>query len=221
MPTASGARRSARRHPRGSRQRRRAEAPRATRCAPYNDLAPSSRAPRKAPTSRRSSSSRSRNMGVLPPVPGFLAGLRELCDLARHPPDLRRGHDGLPRRYGGAQSSTASRPTSPARQGHRRRAAGRRLRRPARHHAAAGAARPGLSGGTLSGNPLAIGAGLATLKEIEVPGSTTSLAADDDSACRRPRGSRDARPASMLPRSRWAECSGSISRSTYLIRTTP
>ena len=52
------------------------------------------------------------NMGLVPPAPGFLAGLRELSRPARRAPRLRRGDDRLPRRVPAARRrSTASRPT--------------------------------------------------------------------------------------------------------------
>ena len=40
------------------------------------------------------------NMGVVPPAPGFLDGLRGLCDRTRQRVDLRRGHLGLSRLEG-------------------------------------------------------------------------------------------------------------------------
>ena len=94
------------------------------------------------------------NMNCIPPVPGFLEALREECTQARRGADLRRGDDGLPRREGrraGALRHQA-RPHH-ARQDRRRRHAGRRLRRPARHHGAHRAARPGLPGRHAVGQP--------------------------------------------------------------------
>ena len=45
------------------------------------------------------------NMGVVHPDLGFLAGLRELADRHRHPPDPRRGDHRLPRRAAAAPRS--------------------------------------------------------------------------------------------------------------------
>ena len=108
------------------------------------------------------------NMGVVPPEPGFLehaAGRDRRGRLAAHP---RRGDQrlpGRPRRRAGAARGRG-RPDRDG-QGARRRPAGGRLRRLAR---ADGADRPGrrrLPGGTLSGNPLAVAAGLATLRKLD------------------------------------------------------
>ena len=70
------------------------------------------------------------NMGVVPPEPGFLEGLRALCDAARGAPRLRRGDDGLSRAPG-RSADALRRQARPdyARQGHRRRAPGGGLRR--------------------------------------------------------------------------------------------
>ena len=46
------------------------------------------------------------NMGCVPPAPGFLEGLRELCDRARRAAHLRRGDDRVPRRPGAARSGS-------------------------------------------------------------------------------------------------------------------
>jgi hypothetical protein len=84
-------------------------------------------------------------------LPGRSArGLRPV----RFGADLRRGHDRLPRRArrrSGALRHQA-RPDR-ARQGHRRRDAGRRLRRQERNHVASVAARSGLSGRHPVGQP--------------------------------------------------------------------
>jgi glutamate-1-semialdehyde 2,1-aminomutase len=110
------------------------------------------------------------NMGVVPPEPGFLEGLRALTKV-RRAAHLRRGDDGLPRRA-------------------RRRAGA------LRHHAGphcfgkivGGGLPVGVYGGrreimekvaplgpvyqagTLSGNPLAVAAGRATLEALSAPG---------------------------------------------------
>ena len=85
------------------------------------------------------------NMGLVPPRPGFLAGLRELCDAPRRAARLRRGDDRLPRRLGRRAGALrrAARPDD-AGQGDRRRAAHRRLRRPRATDASA-SRRPGRS----------------------------------------------------------------------------
>ncbi len=43
------------------------------------------------------------NMNCIPPAPGFLEGLREVCDAARRAADLRRSDDRLPRRPAAAR----------------------------------------------------------------------------------------------------------------------
>ena len=105
------------------------------------------------------------NMGVVPPVPGFLQGLRAVTRALRRAARLRRGDDRLAGASARARRcSTGSSPTSPA--SARSSAAGFRPR-----PTAAGATswsrsrRPGpvYQAGTLSGNPLAMAAGLATL----------------------------------------------------------
>ena len=72
----------------------------------------------------------------------------------RCPPRLRRGHHRLPARDGG-RHGLVRRDARPLvfRQGDRRRAAGRCLRRPARAHGRAGAGRPRLSSGHVVGKP--------------------------------------------------------------------
>ena len=79
---------------------------------------------------------------------------------------------------------------------------------------------PVYQAGTLSGNPVAVAAGLATLREIEAPGFYDRLAADDAIAHRRPRPPRRGAPACRSPRSRSAACSASISRARSPTPTT-
>ena len=129
------------------------------------------------------------NMGVVPPEEGFLEFLREATRDGRRAADLRRGDHRLPRRprrRPGALRGRA-RPDR-ARQGARRRPAGGGLRRAARERWS-GSPRPATCTrpGTLSGNPLAVAAGLATLR-----------------AARR-RGLRAPRRAHRAPRRRAAE----------------
>ena len=66
------------------------------------------------------------NMGLVPPAPGFLEGLRGGLRPGRRPADLRRGHHRLPLGLGGARRGLR-RAAGPVvlRQGHRRRAAPR------------------------------------------------------------------------------------------------
>ena len=87
------------------------------------------------------------NIGVVPPVDGFLAGLERSLPQARHPADLRRGDLGLPRlcRWRARSLRHRSRSHMP-RQDHRRRPACRRVRRPRRHHEQDRACRSGVSG---------------------------------------------------------------------------
>ena len=95
------------------------------------------------------------NMNCIPPVPGFLEGLREVCDQHGAAADLRRGHDRLPRRARRRPGALRhhARPDH-ARQDHRRRHAGRRLRRQARRSwSTSHRSGPVYQAGTLSGNP--------------------------------------------------------------------
>lgn len=64
--------------------------------------------------------------------------------------------------------------------------------------------------GTLSGNPLAVAAGLETLRQIQAPASMTACPSRPRGSpvgCRRPRATRACRSA----RTRWAACSACIS----------
>ena len=116
------------------------------------------------------------NMGLVAPVAGLPQGLRDECDRVGALLDLRRGHHRLPRRPRTARRACFGvRPDlTSLRQGHRRRPAGRRLRRAPRRHvvrrpARAACTRPG----TLSGNPLAMAAGLAALELLDDAAYTT------------------------------------------------
>src|SRR5690242_17379597 len=62
-------------------------------------------------------------------------------------------------------------------QSDRRRYANGCVWRPARNHAMPGASGSRLQAGTLSGNPVAVAAGLATLKLVQAPGFYDKLAA--------------------------------------------
>ena len=135
---------------------------------PYNDVAalegPSPSAGRDRRGHRRA---RRRQHGRRPAAPGFIEALLRvnkkhgallifdevMTGFRCAPPALR------PR---GAEPQGA-RPVHLG-QGHRRRLPDRRLRRPRRRHGPARAAGPVYQAGTLSGNPLATAAGLATLQ---------------------------------------------------------
>ena len=94
------------------------------------------------------------NMNCVPPAPGLPQDAARGMRSRRRAVDLRRGHDRLSRRPG-RRAGTVRRAPGPhdARQDHRRRHAGGRVRRPARHHGAARALGPGLPGGHLVGQP--------------------------------------------------------------------
>ena len=92
------------------------------------------------------------NMGVVPPEPGFNAGLAELCRANGALLRQRRGDDRLPRlarRVVRARGRAAG--PDDVRQGDGRWLPGRGLRRPRRRHGAAGAGRAGLPGGDAVG----------------------------------------------------------------------
>ena len=79
---------------------------------------------------------------------------------------------------------------------------------------------PVYQAGTLSGNPVAVAAGLATLKEIQAPGFYDRLAVATKSLTDGLDGGREARGRCRSPRNRSAECSGSISRTACPTATT-
>ena len=87
------------------------------------------------------------NMGCIPPAPGFLEALRTLTAQAGAVLIFDEVMTGFRVARGGAQERFGVTPGShDSRQGHRRRAAGGRLRRPGGHHGLRGARRPGLPG---------------------------------------------------------------------------
>ena len=139
---------------------------------PCNDERPC--APSSTPTpatSPPSSSSRSpATWAASRRAPATSQALRELTRAARRAPHLRRGDDRLPRRLrrrAGALRRHA-RPDLP-RQDRRRRPAGRRLRRPRDIMASVAPLGPVYQAGTLSGNPLAMAAGLKMLEILAPP----------------------------------------------------
>ena len=118
------------------------------------------------------------NMGCVPPAPGFLEALRALLHAARRAAHLRRSDDRLPRRAAAARRRcTASRPIS--------RRSGKIIggglpvgafggRRDIMERLAP--LGPVYQAGTLSGNPVAMAAGLATLEGVARPGFHARLA---------------------------------------------
>ena len=117
----------------------------------------STRSVRDAPRvrSRRSSSSRSPATWASSRRPtGSSQACATCCDALRHAADLRRGDLRVPR-GGGRRAGGVRRAAGPhlPRQDHRRRPAGRRLRRPRRPDGARRARRPGVPGGHAVGQP--------------------------------------------------------------------
>ena len=112
------------------------------------------------------------NMGVVPPAPGFLEGLRAITKKENSLLIFDEVITGFRMAYGGAQSVYKIDPDLtvmgkiiggglP----------GCGLRRQTRNHGASSRRWvPIYQAGTLSGNPLAMRAGLATLPKLEVPG---------------------------------------------------
>ena len=181
--------------PRGAR--------RPTRWLPFNDLERGARALRASDGGEIAAvivEPVVGNMGCVPPRAGFLQGLRELCAAARRAAHLRRGDDRLPRRARRrAGALRHRRPTSPPRQGHRRRPARRRLRRArATSWSRSRPLGPVYQAGTLSGNPLAMAAGIAMLELLAQPGTYERLERRTARSCARlreraPSGRRPAR----------------------------
>jgi len=146
--------------------------------APYNDLKAASRAFRRwgkelacvivEPVAG--------NMGFVPPAPGFLEGLRDLCDASGALLIFDEVMTGFRVAWGGAQVHYGVRPDLTC----LGKVVGGGL--PA---AAYGGRRELMSeiapeggvyqAGTLSGNPLAVAAGLATLRELQRPGCYEKL----------------------------------------------
>ena len=121
------------------------------------------------------------NMGCVPPRDGYLPALRELTRshgaLLIFDEVITGFRLGAGRRAGRLRHR--ARPDLPG-QDHRRRAARGGLRRPGRHHGPRRARGPVYQAGTLSGNPLAMAAGAATLDVLERPGTYARLEALTD-----------------------------------------
>ena len=116
-------------------------------------------------------------MGVVPPAPGLPGGPARRS--AREHGALLIFDEvitGFRVAYGGAQEryGVRARPHLPG-QDHRRRPAGRRLRRPPRRHEQVAPLGGVYQAGTLSGNPLAVAAGLADARLLREPGAYERL----------------------------------------------
>ena len=111
------------------------------------------------------------NMGVVPPAPGFLAGLARALHPARRPPaSSTRSSPASASRRAAPRRSTACARTSPA--WARSSAAGCPSARTAGGATSWSRCRRSAAvyqAGTLSGNPLAVAAGLATLRALADP----------------------------------------------------
>ena len=127
------------------------------------------------------------NMNCVPPAPGFLDTLRRECDRSRRIADLRRGDDRLSRRVGRrAGAATACARISP-RSARSSAAACRSARSADGATSWSGWRRSGpvYQAGTLSGNPVAMIAGLTTLDLVSAPGFHQRLEAATDGLMRR------------------------------------
>ena len=128
------------------------------------------------------------NMGVVPPQPGFLQGLRDALRRARRRAHLRRGHHAASAsRSAARRSSTASRRTSP-RSARSSAAASRSAPLAARREIMEQLAPigPVYQAGTLSGNPVAMVAGLATHRRAVQARRLRGARAQGHAARRRP-----------------------------------
>ena len=124
------------------------------------------------------------NMGVVPPAPGFLEGLRDLCDRAGALLIFDEVITGFRLARAARRSGSGSRPTSP--RSARSSAAGFPL-------AAFGGradvmerlapAGPVYQAGTLSGNPVAVAAGIAALDLDRARAARTSAWSGTPGAC--------------------------------------
>ena len=169
-----GQRRVGRRHPRPARLGRRA----ARRWPPRPSSSPTTTSRRWRPCSRPAASeiacliteAAAGNMGVVPPRSRVHRGAAPGHRRARRAAGLRRGDDRLPGQPGrlvGPRGRRRHPRPDDLRQGHGRRLPRRGLRRTRRRHGAARPRRPVYQAGTLSGNPVATAAGLATLRACD------------------------------------------------------
>jgi len=118
------------------------------------------------------------NMGCIPPLPGFLEGLRELCDRDGALLIFDEVMTGFRVAWGGAQNRFGVRPDLTCLGkvvGGGFPAAAYGGRRDLMEQVAP--AGPIYQAGTLSGNPVAVAAGLATLRRLQQPGSYEQLEA--------------------------------------------
>ena len=152
------------------------------------------------------------NMGLVPPVDGFLAGLRAACDASGRCSIFDEVITVSASAEGGASAGRRAARPLVLRQGHRGRPAGGRLRRPGRCTGLLAPHGPVYQAGTLSGNPLATAAGLAVLEELDASAYERWPAGSPGSprlwrSCSPPpsskRASKTATVASSKPRCRW------------------
>ena len=144
------------------------------------------------------------NMGLgRPRSTGSSQGLRAACDARRRPARLRRGDHRLSPRARRARAGRCRRAARPVvlRQGDRRGPAPRGARGRPRAHVAAGAARAGLPGGHLVGEPAATAAGLAVLERLPDE-AYMELEATCDASPRALAGDRRERAPGASPRVR-------------------
>ena len=124
------------------------------------------------------------NMNCVPPAPGFLEGLRELCDAHGSLLVFDEVMTGFRVALGGAQARYGIRPdltTLGKVIGGGLPVAALGGRRAVMEHLAP--VGPVYQAGTLSGNPVAMAAGLATLEIVAAPGFHDALAATTEKLC--------------------------------------
>ena len=154
------------------------------------------------------------NMGVVPPAPGFLDGLRDLCSRSRRAPDLRRGDHRVPPRLTAGAQSVFGVPAGPhdARQGDGRRLPVRRVRRPRRRDAAPRARRSRLPGGDAEREPGRRRRGHRDARPRASAGPLPRPRGDRDRADRWPRRRVRGRGTPGHDRARRVDCSACSSR---------
>ena len=153
------------------------------------------------------------NMGCVPPAAGFLEILARALHAPRRGAHLRRSDDGFSRRAR-RRAGALWRQTGPhdARQDRRRRHAGRRVRRTARHHGKARTARARLPGGHPVGQPGCDGGGTRDARGRCETGLSRAPRRHDDAPLSRVWPARRARPAFPLRPRTSAACSASSLR---------